>query len=52
MMTRRSTRRYDTSYLCASAVAGGLNGRPADASKRRAFWTWYLQTAVPEMHEL
>ena len=38
---------YDTSYLCASAAARGLNGRPADAGARRAFWFWYLDEAIP-----
>ena len=41
---------YDTSYMCASAAARGLNGRPADVSARRAFWNWYLDTAIPEIY--
>jgi len=43
---------YDTSYMCASAAARGLNGRPADAAARRAFWTWYLDTAIPQVYGL
>ena len=38
---------YDTSYMCASAAARGLNGRPADVERRRAFWRWYVDEAVP-----
>lgn len=41
---------YDTSYMCASAAARGLNGRPADVPARRAFWTWYLETAIPQVY--
>lgn len=43
---------YDVSYMCASAAARGLNGRPADVSARRAFWTWYLDTAIPQIYAL
>ena len=41
---------YDTSYMCASAAARGLNGRPSDAAARRAFWSWYLDTAIPQVY--
>lgn len=41
---------YDTSYMCASAAARGLNGRPADVPARRGFWTWYLDTAIPQAY--
>jgi hypothetical protein len=43
---------YDTSYMCASAAARGLNGRPADVEARRAFWLWYLDVAIPEIYSL
>lgn len=43
---------YDTSYLCASAVARGLNGRSANVEQRRAFWRWYLCDAIPEIYQL
>ena len=40
----------DESYSCASAAAGALNWMPAeltDVPARRAFWTWYLDEAIP-----
>ncbi|WP_136314406.1 MULTISPECIES: Imm5 family immunity protein [Actinomyces] len=40
----------ETSYAYASAAAGGLNWQPADqinVNARRAFWTWYLDHAIP-----
>ena len=40
----------DESYSCASAAAGALNWMPveqADVPARRAFWTWYLNEAIP-----
>lgn len=43
---------YDTSYLCASAAARGLDGRPANVEARRAFWLWYLDEAIPEIYAL
>jgi hypothetical protein len=43
---------YDTSYLCASAAARGLDGRPADIEARHAFWLWYLDEAIPEIYAL
>jgi hypothetical protein len=43
---------YDTSYLCASAAARGLNGRPANIEARRAFWLWYLDEAIPQIYAL
>ena len=40
----------EPSYSCASAAAGGMNWQPADEldiEARRAFWTWYLDEAIP-----
>ena len=40
----------ESSYSCASAAAGALNWMPAeltDVPARRAFWTWYLDEAIP-----
>ena len=40
----------DESYSCASAAAGALNWMPVeqtDVPARRAFWTWYLDEAIP-----
>ena len=40
----------EASYSCASAAAGGMNWQPAeelDIEARRAFWTWYLDEAIP-----
>ena len=40
----------EPSYSCASAAAGGMNWQPAeelDIEARRAFWTWYLDEAIP-----
>ena len=40
----------ESSYSCASAAAGALNWMPVeqtDVPARRAFWTWYLDEAVP-----
>ena len=41
---------YETSYMCASAAAGGMNWMPVDQANveaRRAFWMWYLDEAIP-----
>ena len=40
----------ESSYSCASAAAGALNWMPlelTDVPARRAFWTWYLNEAIP-----
>ena len=40
----------ESSYSCASAAAGALNWQPlelTDVPARRAFWTWYLDEAIP-----
>lgn len=40
----------DTSYCCASAAAKVLNWMPVedtDVAARRAFWSWYLDEAIP-----
>ena len=40
----------ESSYSCASAAASALNWMPAeqtDVPARRAFWTWYLNEAIP-----
>ena len=40
----------ESSYSCASAAAGALNWMPVeltDVPARRAFWTWYLDEAIP-----
>ena len=40
----------ESSYSCASAAAGTLNWQPlelTDVPARRAFWTWYLDEAIP-----
>ena len=40
----------ESSYSCASAAAGALNWQPVeqtDVPARRAFWTWYLDKAIP-----
>jgi len=40
----------EPSYSCASAAAGGMNWKPVeevDVEARRAFWTWYLDVAIP-----
>ena len=40
----------EPSYSCASAAAGGMNWKPVeevDIEARRAFWTWYLDEAIP-----
>ena len=40
----------ESSYSCASAAAGALNWQPlelTDVPARRAFWTWYLNEAIP-----
>jgi len=40
---------YEPSYLIASAFAGGLDRSTiADVDARRAFWHWYLETAIAE----
>jgi len=41
---------FETSYMCASAAAGGMNWKSADqvnVEARRAFWMWYLDEAIP-----
>ena len=41
---------FETSYMCASATAGGMNWMPVDqvnVEARRAFWMWYLDEAIP-----
>ena len=39
---------WDVSYFASIAYAdGGLSNPNADIEKRRAFWKWYLQEAVP-----
>jgi len=41
---------FETSYMCASATAGGMNWKSADqvnVEARRAFWMWYLDEAIP-----
>ena len=40
----------DLSYACSAAAARGLNWQAAedvDVNARRAFWTWYLDEAIP-----
>ena len=40
----------EPSSSCASAAADGMNWQPAeelDIEARRAFWTWYLDEAIP-----
>ena len=40
----------ESSYSCASAAASALNWMPVeltDVPARRAFWTWYLDEAIP-----
>ena len=39
---------FEPSYLVASAFAGGL-GDDGDTERRRQFWEWYLNTAVPQV---
>ena len=42
----------ETSYSCSGAAAGTLNWQPieeTDVSARRAFWTWYLDEAIPQV---
>ena len=42
----------ETSYGCSGAAAGALNWQPieeTDVSARRAFWTWYLDVAIPQV---
>ena len=41
---------FETSYMCASAAAEGMNWMPVDqvdVNARRAFWMWYLDEAIP-----
>ena len=41
---------FETSYMCASAAAGGMNWMPVeqvDVDARRNFWIWYLDEAIP-----
>ena len=41
---------FETSYMCASAAAGGMNWMPVDqvdVNARRSFWMWYLDEAIP-----
>ena len=40
----------ETSRCCASAAADALSWQPiedTDVPARRAFWTWYLDEAIP-----
>ena len=42
----------ETSYCCASAAANALNWvsiEETDVPARRAFWTWYLDEAIPQV---
>mgnify|MGYP000888062477 CR=1 FL=1 len=42
----------DSSYCSASAPAGALNWQEiekTDVPARRAFWTWYLDEAIPQV---
>ena len=42
----------ETSYCCASAASNALNWQPiekTDVPARRAFWTWYLDVAIPQV---
>ena len=42
----------DSSYCSASAPAGALNWQEieeTDVPARRAFWTWYLDVAIPQV---
>ena len=42
----------ETSCCCASAASNALNWQPiekTDVSARRAFWTWYLDVAIPQV---
>lgn len=43
---------YLSCYLAACAAAGGMNDRPASSERRRAFWLWYLDEAVPAAYGL
>jgi len=41
----------DPSYACASAACGALNWvevERTDVPARKAFWTWYLDEAIPQ----
>jgi hypothetical protein len=39
---------YDAGYYTACAIAGGHPGAPESSiERRRQFWSWYLQSAVP-----
>ncbi len=38
---------YEPSYLTASAYSEGFLGK-GDTGKRREFWLWYLETAIPQ----
>ena len=42
----------ETSYCCASAAVNALNWvsiEETDVPARRAFWTWYLDEAIPQV---
>ena len=42
----------ETSYCCASAASNALNWmsiEETDVPARRAFWTWYLDVAIPQV---
>ncbi len=42
---------WDVSYFASIAYAGGgLSNSNADIEKRREFWKWYLQEAVPDAY--
>lgn len=44
---------FEPSFLAAAAAAGGLPWSPrTDPRKRHAFWSWYLETAIPRACDL
>jgi hypothetical protein len=43
---------WSSEYFAAMIYAGGPPGDPDSSNqRRREFWTWYLNTAVPETYE-
>lgn len=49
-LCQRGSCTLESSYSCASAAASALNWQPlelTDVPARRAFWTWYLNEAIP-----
>ncbi|WP_433205359.1 Imm5 family immunity protein [Dactylosporangium sp. CS-047395] len=43
---------WEASYFASIAVAGGAIWEAgADSARRRAFWVWYLQEAVPASYD-